>query len=94
MMVEFLRLKGDLLLALSPDNLSEAELQYLRALEIAQEQGASMLELRATISLSRLWRDQGKAEQGRRMLSGAYQRFTEGFTTADLMEAKDLLRQN
>jgi predicted ATPase len=94
MMVEFLRLKGDLLLALSPDNLSEAELQYLRALEIAQEQGASMLELRATISLSRLWRDQGKAEQGRRMLSGAYERFTEGFTTADLMEAKDLLRQN
>jgi len=91
MMVEFLRLKGDLLLALSPDNLSEAELQYLRALEIAQEQGATMLELRAAISLSRLWKNQDKAEQGKQFLRTAYEKFSEGFTTLDLIEAKNLL---
>lgn len=94
LMVEHLRLKGDLLLALSPANRSEAERLYLRALEMAQEQGASMLELRAAISLSRLWWDQGKAEQGRRLLSSAYEKLSEGFTTADLIEAQELLRRN
>ena len=91
--VEFYRLKGDLLLALSPDNQSEAEHEYLHAIEIAHGKGASMVELRAAISLSRLWRDQGKAEQGRRMLSGVYEKFTEGFTTADLIEARELLQE-
>ena len=85
--VEFYRLKGDLLLALSPPNHSEAELWYRRALESAQEQGASMLELRAAIGLSRLWRNQ----VGRQLLSEAYAKFTEGFTTPDLMEAREIL---
>jgi hypothetical protein len=93
LMVDFLRLKGDLLLMLSPDNLAEAELLYLRALETAQEQRVAMHELRAAISLCRLWRGQGKAEQGRRLLSDAYAKFTEGFTTADLMEARELLSE-
>jgi predicted ATPase len=94
MLVDFLRLKGDLLLALSPDNISEAETLYLQALDIAQEQAVTMLELRAAISLCRLWRNTGKVEQGRRLLSTVYQKFSEGFTTADLIEAKDILGQN
>ena len=93
LLIDILRLKGDLLLALSPDNPSEAELWYLRAWETAQEQGTSMLELRAAISLTRLWENTGKVEQGRQLLSEAYEKFTEGFKTVDLIEAKDLLRQ-
>jgi tetratricopeptide (TPR) repeat protein len=85
------RLKGDLLLALSPENPAEAEAWFQQALEVAQERQARMMELRAAISLSRLWRQQGKAEQGRRLLSDSYGRFTEGFTTADLKEARALL---
>jgi predicted ATPase len=63
----------------------------LRALEIAREPGAHMPELRAAISLARLWRDQGKAEQARQLLDGVYKEFTEGFDTADLKEARALL---
>ncbi len=57
------------------------------------ERQASMLELRAAISLSQFWRAQGKAEQGRRVLSKAYGRMIEGFTTADLQEARTLLAE-
>ena len=88
---EFCRLKGDLLLAPSPENSAEAETWVQQALEVAQERQARMFELRAAISLSRLWREQGKPEQGRRLLSDAYGRLTEGFTTADLKEARALL---
>ncbi len=93
MLADIYRLKGDLLLALHPDKPSEAELWYQRALETAQEQGASMLELRAAIGLARLWRNQGKAERGEQLLSEAYAKFTEGFTTPDLIEARDLLNK-
>jgi hypothetical protein len=85
------RLKGDLLLALSPENPAEAESWFQQALEVAQKRQARMMELRAAISLCRLWREQGKPEQGRRLLSDSYERFTEGFTTADLKEARALL---
>jgi tetratricopeptide (TPR) repeat protein len=88
---ELCRLKGNLLLALSPENPNEAEPWFQQALEIAQERRARMMELRAAISLSRLWREQGKPEQGRRLLTEAYGSLTEGFTTADLQEAKVLL---
>jgi hypothetical protein len=89
--VEFFRLKGDLLLALSPDRAPEAEPWFHQALEVARMHQLSMPELRAAASLSRLWRDQGRIEEGRQLLSEAYARFTEGFTTVDLREAKDLL---
>jgi tetratricopeptide (TPR) repeat protein len=89
--VDFYQLKGNLLLGRSPDNPSEAEPWFQNALEIAQEQGATMRELRAAISLSRLWRDSGKVEQGRQLLSDTYAKFTEGFTTVDLKEAQALL---
>lgn len=85
------RLKGDLLLALSPENPAEAEAWFQQALEVAQERQARMMELRAAMSLSRLWRHQGKPEQGRRLLIDVYGRFTEGFTTADLKQARALL---
>ncbi len=90
---ELCRIKGELLLACSPENPAEAEPWFLQALEIAQERQAHMVELRAAVSLSRVWREQGKTEQTRRMLSEAYGRFTEGFTTADLQEARALLAE-
>jgi predicted ATPase len=51
------------------------------------------LELRAAISLSRLWRDQGKVQQARELFAPIYGRFTEGFDTLDLKEAKALLEE-
>ena len=93
LMVDLHRLKGDLLLAIHPDHPSEAESWYQRALETAQEQGALMLELRAAISLARLWQAQGIAAQGKGLLSEAYAKFTEGFATPDLAEARELLEK-
>jgi predicted ATPase/class 3 adenylate cyclase len=90
--VEFCRLKGELVLAHSPENLSEAESWFWQALKIAREREARMLELRAAVSLSRLWREQGKAEEGRQLLSDAYSKLTEGFATADLQEAVEMLK--
>ena len=86
---EFFRLKGDLLLALSRENVAEAESCFQNAVNLAMQ--APMLQLRAALRLSRLWREQGKTELARKLLSDAYQKFTEGFTTADLSEAKALL---
>ena len=93
LMGDFFILKGELLLALSPENISETERLYFQALDNAQELGGTMLELRAAISLSRLWRKTDKAEQGRQLLSNAIQKFTEGFTIIDMIEAEELLEQ-
>jgi tetratricopeptide (TPR) repeat protein len=90
---EFLILQGGLLLALSPANAAEAESLYQQAVDNAREVHAPMLELRAAIRLSRLWQEQGKAEQARKLLSDAYTKITEGFTTADLKEAAALLAE-
>jgi hypothetical protein len=88
---EFLTLQGELLLALSPDHAAEAESWYQLAVDNAQEVHAPMLELRAAIRLSRLWKEQDKREQARKLLSDAYAKITEGFTAADLKEAAALL---
>jgi tetratricopeptide (TPR) repeat protein len=88
---EFLILKGELLLALSSANTAEAESLYQQAVLIAQEVQAPMLQLRAALKLSRLWQKQGNTEQARKLLSDAYTKITEGFTTADLKEASALL---
>ena len=69
----------------------EAEACFLRALEVARRQRAKSWELRAATSLSRLWQSQGKREEARRSLQETYGWFTEGFGTADLVEAKALL---
>jgi len=69
----------------------EAEECFLKAIEIAQRQQAKSLELRAVMSLSRLWQKQGKKDEARKILAEIYGWFTEGFDTADLKEAKALL---
>src|SRR5262249_12270513 len=69
----------------------EAEGCFHKALEIAKQQEAKSLELRAAMSLSRLWQQQGKRKEARTLLSEIYGWFTEGFDTKDLREAKELL---
>jgi predicted ATPase len=65
----------------------------LKATEITRKQQAKLLELRAVVSLSQLWRRQGKKEEARQLLAEIYGWFTEGFDTKDLQEAKALLDQ-
>ncbi len=88
---EFIILKGELLLALSSQNATEAESLYQLAVNNALEVRAPMLELRAAMRLSRLWQAQGNTEQARKLLSDAYAKIIEGFTAADLKEASALL---
>jgi predicted ATPase len=90
---EFLSLKAALLLALSSDHASEAEALYEQAVLNAQEVHAPMLELRAAIGLSRLWHEQDDVVRARKVLSEAYSKITEGFTTPDLKEASALLTE-
>jgi predicted ATPase len=71
----------------------EVERTLCTALEIAEEQGALLLKLRAATSLARLWLDQGKPQQARELLTPVYCWFTEGFDTLDLKGAKALLEQ-
>lgn len=71
----------------------EAEACFLKAIEIARQQQAKSLELRATMSLARLWQQQGKRDEARQMLAEIYGWFTEGFDTRDLQEAKALLEE-
>ncbi len=77
---------------MTPDPQGEAEACFLKAIEIAQQQHAKSLELRATVSLARLWQQQGKRAEAHQMLSEIYGWFTEGFETKDLQEAKALLQ--
>ena len=71
----------------------EAEACFAKAIAIARKQQAKSLELRAVISLSRLWQQQGKKEDAHRMCAEIYAWFTEGFDTADLKDAKALLEE-
>ena len=70
---------------------SDCEAPLHQAIEIARRQQAKSLELRAAMSLSRLWQQQGQCERARQLLAEIYGWFTEGFDTADLQEAKALL---
>jgi predicted ATPase len=96
---ELYRLKGELTLQKlsvpSPQQLipstQEAEACFLKAIDIARQQQANSWELRATMSLTRLWHQQGKHDEARQMLAEIYGWFTEGFDTKDLQEAKALL---
>jgi adenylate cyclase len=71
----------------------EAEACFQKAIEVARRQQAKSLELRAVMSLSRLWQSHGKKDEARQMLAEVYGWFTEGFDTADLQEAKALLEE-
>jgi predicted ATPase len=88
---ELYRLKGDSLVRAGVAPPSEAESCFHRAIEIARRQRAKSFELRATMSLARLWGQQGKREEGRAIVAEIYSWFTEGFDTADLKDAKVLL---
>ena len=74
-------------------NTQEAEACFLKAIEIARRQQAKSLELRAAVSLARLWQQQGKKKEARQILAEIYGWFTEGFDTKDLQEAKALLEE-
>lgn len=88
---ELYRLKGELLLQAEADGKAEAEACFLEAIEVSRQQKAKSWELRATMSLSRLWQKQDRQAEARQMLAKIYGWFTEGFDTVDLKEAKALL---
>ena len=89
---EMHRLHGELLLAQSRGAaVVEAEACYERAIEVARGQSAKSLDLRAAMSLGRLWAGQEKRGQAREMLTAIYGWFTEGFDTPDLQDARALL---
>ncbi len=77
-------------MSLEPDA-AKAQAHFERAIAIAGARQAKSWELRAPTSLARLWRDEGKRQQARDLLAPVYGRFTEGFDTLDLKEAKALL---
>jgi predicted ATPase len=88
---ELHRLKGELLLAESPDRIAAAEDCFRRAIDTAQSQQSKGWELRATMSLARLWQRQGRSDDARAALAAVYGTYTEGFTLPDLVEAGALL---
>jgi tetratricopeptide (TPR) repeat protein len=83
------RVPGDLLDAAGDQ--SGAERHYRQAIAVAERQSAKLFELRASVSLAQLWRDQGKRAEARDLLGPIYSWFTEGFDAADLKDAKALL---
>ena len=87
---ELYRLKGELSLMQGEEEVA-VEADYRQAIDIARQQSAKSLELRAATSLSRLWLKGGKPDEARQILAGVYDWFTEGFDTADLKEAEALL---
>jgi predicted ATPase len=91
--VELQRISGELALKSPERDASKAEAYFERAVAVARQQQAKSWELRAAMSLARLWRDQGKPRQARELLAPVYGWFTEGFDTRDLKEAKALLEE-
>jgi predicted ATPase len=88
---ELYRLKGELLRSQLSANDTEAEICFHQAISIAQSQSAKSWELRAAMSLARLWQRQGKRDEAWQLLHDVYSWFTEGLDTADLQDAKGLL---
>jgi predicted ATPase len=89
---ELLRIKGELVMLQGAANSARAaEEQFLTALDWARGQGTLAWELRAATSLARLLRDDGRTEEAHKLLAPVYDRYTEGFGTADLVAAKTLL---
>jgi predicted ATPase len=88
---ELYRLKGESLCARSNPDAVEVERCFQKALEVARHQEAKFLELRATVSLGRLWQRLGRRAEAYDLLSRVYGWFHEGFDTPDLQEAKALL---
>jgi hypothetical protein len=87
------RIAGEIALLSHDLDAAKAEAYFDRALAVARQQQAKSWELRAAMSMARLWRDQGKRQQARELLAPVYGWFTEGFDTLDLKEAKALLAE-
>jgi predicted ATPase/DNA-binding winged helix-turn-helix (wHTH) protein len=90
-LAEFHRTKGELFVRQGGKSFPLAEVQFRNALDIAGQQGALFWELRAAASLFRLLQKQNRADDGRAVLAPVYKRFNEGFQTADMIEARELL---
>ena len=90
---EINRVAGEIALLSPEPDAAKAEAYFERALAVARQQQAKSWELRAVMSMARLWRSQGKAQQARELLAPVYGWFTEGFDTLDLKEAKALLNK-
>jgi len=87
------RIAGEIALMSPEPDEAKAQAYFERALSVARQQQAKSWELRAAMSLARLWRDQGKVREARELLAPVYGWFTEGFDTLDVKEAKALLEQ-
>jgi predicted ATPase len=87
------RVAGEIALMSPERDAAKAEAYFERALAVARQQQAKSWELRAAMSMARLWRDQCKRDEARELLAPVYGWFTEGFDTRDLMEAKALLEE-
>jgi predicted ATPase len=90
---EFHRLRGELLLVSGQGAEAGVEAEFAQAIEIARAHGTRSWELRAAMSLSRLWRRQGKRAEAHRLLAGIHGWFSEGLDTADLTQARRLLEE-
>jgi predicted ATPase len=86
---EMHRIQGELFRTMQ--EISAAEVSFRQGIAVARRQNAKLFELRSAMSMARLWRDQGKQEEARELLTPVYGWFTEGFDTRDLKEAKALL---
>ena len=87
------RLAGEIALLSPSSDVTEAQAHFQHAISTARQQQAKSWELRAAMSVARLWRDQGKVQQARELFAPVYGWFTEGFDTRDLIEAKALLEK-
>jgi predicted ATPase len=90
---EVSRIAGEIALLSPEPDAAKAQTYFEHALTVARQQQAKSLELRAAMSMARLWRDQGKVQQGHELLAPVYGWFTEGLDTRDLKEAKALLEE-
>jgi predicted ATPase len=93
-LADLLRIKGALILGEGARGAAAvAEDHFLQGLDLARRQGARSWELRCATSLARLWCDQARSKEARELLAAVYDRFTEGYATADLRTAKALLEE-
>jgi predicted ATPase/DNA-binding winged helix-turn-helix (wHTH) protein len=90
-LIDLLRVKGEILTSMSPQNTTEGEACLLQSLEIARQRGLLSLELRTGISLARLWADRAQRDKALELLDPIFNRFSEGFQTLDLRAGAKLL---
>jgi hypothetical protein len=91
LLAEFYRLKGEVLIIISKDNMLQVESIFREVLDLTRQQETKMFELRTSMSLTKLLQNQGKLQEAQLLLSTVYNKFTEGFSTIDMIEAKKLL---